>query len=500
MIRKRGDALLERLNNRLRFLGVKLALRRSFYNDPPCSWRRLFRHMFNAGCRPSTVLDAGKNSITHAMFRVLGTVNYVHFPSEASYPDLFLVGENMDAGGTPEGRADLFNLDAFCMERGLTPPYVLRIARGGDWERVLEGAKGVLERSELVAVDVPIPGRGQDGAFERLRTTLSGKGLVLYDIWGAPDRTAFLDEDRFATFVFIRKGGNLDAPLAVLREMTPAGSPAAPEGPAPWDSMKSCLVLGSGRSGTSMLSGILYEAGYYMGEELYIGRETNPKGFFECAMINYLNEDILRRYDGVPTVYSGFKGPAALAGRHNPRAGQRWLCALGPEVRMETRSKEIHRRIREACSRTPFAYKDPRFSYTLPLWLPYLPPDAQLLCIFRDPGITVRSILKEAGSMAYLAGLKIDEEIAYEVYRLQYQRVLDLCDEVGERLVFIHYDQVFDGSAVPRLSKRLGVKLSARFVDPRLKRTKPEPGVPGNVSALYKALCARAGYHAVKAG
>jgi hypothetical protein len=46
-------------------------------------------------------------------------------------------------------------------------------------------------------------------------------------------------------------------------------------------SKKSILVLGSGRSGTSLASGILSKAGYYMGENLMPATHTNPKGFFE---------------------------------------------------------------------------------------------------------------------------------------------------------------------------------------------------------------------------
>jgi hypothetical protein len=45
--------------------------------------------------------------------------------------------------------------------------------------------------------------------------------------------------------------------------------------------MKTCIILGSGQSGTSMVAGTLAGAGYFMGERLYRPRESNPRGFLE---------------------------------------------------------------------------------------------------------------------------------------------------------------------------------------------------------------------------
>ena len=44
---------------------------------------------------------------------------------------------------------------------------------------------------------------------------------------------------------------------------------------------RNCLILGSGRSGTSMAAGILARAGYFMGAELWPADIGNPKGYFE---------------------------------------------------------------------------------------------------------------------------------------------------------------------------------------------------------------------------
>ena len=57
--------------------------------------------------------------------------------------------------------------------------------------------------------------------------------------------------------------------------------------------MKNCLIMGSGRSGTSMIAGMLAKEDYFFGDNLYQARDPNPKGFFEDPEINDINETIL---------------------------------------------------------------------------------------------------------------------------------------------------------------------------------------------------------------
>ena len=57
--------------------------------------------------------------------------------------------------------------------------------------------------------------------------------------------------------------------------------------------MHNVIILGSGRSGTSMIAGALTKAGYYIGDNPYPPRKTNPKGFFETREVNHVNEILL---------------------------------------------------------------------------------------------------------------------------------------------------------------------------------------------------------------
>ena len=62
--------------------------------------------------------------------------------------------------------------------------------------------------------------------------------------------------------------------------------------------MRNAVNIGCGRSGTSMLAGILHQNGWSLGEDLYIEpSDSNPKGFFEDRDVNSINEELLARLE-----------------------------------------------------------------------------------------------------------------------------------------------------------------------------------------------------------
>ena len=78
-----------------------------------------------------------------------------------------------------------------------------------------------------------------------------------------------------------------------------------------------------------MAAGVLSQAGYYMGDNLYRANARNPKGFFECSEVNGINEDILERV--VPD------RPRIIGNwlfRHRPERNQRWLASLAVGTRL----------------------------------------------------------------------------------------------------------------------------------------------------------------------
>lgn len=237
--------------------------------------------------------------------------------------------------------------------------------------------------------------------------------------------------------------------------------------------MRNALILGSGRSGTSMAAGSLAKAGYFMGETLYPARAANPKGFFEDPGINGINEALL----------------APVAGPI-PRAGNRWLALLPPTATVQA-TPAIISQIQEAVSHQPWCFKDPRLCYTLPAWQPFI-GDAGILCIFRHPQITAHSIGEEVKRSAVLQKETLDRAWALQVWAAMYQRLLQMPD--SKNWLFIHYDQLLVAEGQERLSEFFEVRIDSSFPDPHLRRPSPPEPLSPELERIYQELCQRAHY------
>ncbi len=251
--------------------------------------------------------------------------------------------------------------------------------------------------------------------------------------------------------------------------------------------MENVIILGSGRSGTSMVAGTLAGAGYFMGDDLVQARASNAKGFYEDRGINRLNEDIL--------IASGPSHQPMPPPTNAPGWGlerrQLWLAQvpLGTAIRG---TEPINQRIAQACARVPFCYKDPRFCYTLPVWRPYL-RRARFVCVFRHPLATVRSILKECEAAAYLKNVTLSCEQGLELWSLMYRHVLEIHRHQGDWL-FLHYDQALTDAGLDRLSGFVGGSVDRSFPDRGLNRSPAQGTVPEAVGGVYAQLCELAGF------
>lgn len=265
--------------------------------------------------------------------------------------------------------------------------------------------------------------------------------------------------------------------------------------------MRNCLILGSGRSGTSMVAGTLARAGYFMGERLHAPRPSNPKGFYEDVEVNAINEAILSPV--TPWLPPRFR-PGRLycwlrrtffPGR--PGEGERWLARVLLNARLIS-TPEIEARIQALVKRVPFCLKDPRFCYTLPAWQPWL-GDTRFVCVFREPTASARSMLREIQTTPKLAGLKLTYADCLDIWLLMYSHILENHCQQGE-WVFLHYEQMLDGSGLERLAAFLDVTPDCTFPDPALRRTRPAEKMPETVRPVYKQLCLRAGFRPINSG
>ncbi|MHC4375437.1 MAG: sulfotransferase [Planctomycetota bacterium] len=240
--------------------------------------------------------------------------------------------------------------------------------------------------------------------------------------------------------------------------------------------LHSCLVLGCGRSGTSMVTGALAGAGYQMAEGLHQARRANPKGFFEAPAINDLNELLLSRMLPANSRFGG---------------GQRWLAVPPGNASIEPTADE-RAAMERLLSERPFCHKDPRFSFTLPAWREAL-GDTRFVCVFRDPARTVKSLVEECREAPYLADLEFTEADAFELWEASYRAALTESERGGEWL-FLHYDQVLTPEGLDRLAEFLGADIDRDFPDRKLRRGEIAAEVPASCQELYRQLLEHAGH------
>ena len=253
--------------------------------------------------------------------------------------------------------------------------------------------------------------------------------------------------------------------------------------------MKNIIIMGSGRSGTSMTAGILAQSGYFQGNYvLNKGRINNPFGNFEDQEVNYINEQLLSQVIPGPEMVNG-----VLTHRDRPSDMQRWLGRL-PVGTVIPPMAEYTGNIIKLTGQKPFYFKDPRFSYTLPVWRPYL-QDTVFVCVFRNPHKTAQSILKQIQDAPYLNGLEMDYAMALDVWIKMYSHILETHRHEGEWL-FLHYDQALTDTGLDELSEFTGASVNRDFPLKSLRRDYHEQPIPKDAAAIYAQLCELAGFDA----
>jgi hypothetical protein len=234
-----------------------------------------------------------------------------------------------------------------------------------------------------------------------------------------------------------------------------------------------------------MLAGILAANGYFSGSDLLEPTPGNPKGYFEDREVNRINEELLAQV--VP------RRPRLLGRwffKDRPMRNQRWLARLSTGTKM-TPEQDHEQAMRRCINRRPFCLKDPRFSYTLPAWGQVL-QSAVRICVFRHPGATMTSILKEIAREPYLRSMRMSQRQVLAHWVAVYASIRAL-SETGEWL-FVHYEQVLDATASTSLCEVLDApELHFDFVDRSLKRSRPAP-VSRSAEEMYLWLCERSDY------
>lgn len=242
------------------------------------------------------------------------------------------------------------------------------------------------------------------------------------------------------------------------------------------------FITGCGRSGTSCLAGLFDQGTYYLGDNLYPPSPSNPKGFYENAEINGINEQLI-----VESLYKECSPSLASEILSRFKPGQLWLALLPQNLKISL-SPELRKAIRNLIERKPFCFKDPRFAYTVDAWLKEV-PEALILCIFRDPSFTVDSILKECEVAPYLKGFSINSSYAFDLWKSIYLRLLRMYKSYN-KIYFIHYHDLFEAEKLGKLEKLVGARLNKNFPERSISRSKPTfESNDYTIKLVYKTLC-----------
>lgn len=247
------------------------------------------------------------------------------------------------------------------------------------------------------------------------------------------------------------------------------------------------IILGSGRSGTSMVAGGFAEAGFHMGDRVdYLKKsKANPKGFFEDYEVNTINEDILKKVV--------INLPEKIRRRFLPshtfyRA--RWLARI-PLCQKITSDIRIDERINDVMCKEPFCFKDPRFSYTLPVWQRQLTSTILFIVVFRHPHRTAQSTVRECQENPALRTLRMNEGLALKTWKCMYSHILKNYEKSEDKSnwLFVNYNQVFEEKWAEKIEAFSGVKINTAFAEKKISRTDGEEKISDKeISLIYGKL------------
>jgi hypothetical protein len=255
--------------------------------------------------------------------------------------------------------------------------------------------------------------------------------------------------------------------------------------------VRDLLILGTGRSGTSMVAALFRRSGAYLGDNLLPARIGNPFGYYEDPEINRLNACVIGQI--IDRLWTTRLLPWAVHPIHR-RPAAFWLAAPWYLPRI-TPDAQVREAMRARFAHRPLCLKDPRFCVTLPTWRPLLPPDTRFLAVFRDPQRTVDSLLRDAAERED-EPLPIDAAWATVYWWRTYRRLLHEFSHAGEWL-FVHYDDVVNGTALPAIAAFAETEADGSQLDPSVSRAQPmqlrvRPAWARRCERLYAKLQARA--------
>lgn len=205
--------------------------------------------------------------------------------------------------------------------------------------------------------------------------------------------------------------------------------------------MTCAIVLGTHRTGTSMVAGILHHLGINMGDEMLGAHPSNPLGHFEDYPFLLHNDKVVENWRAPTLHYASEK------------------------------DLEIYKSMLELRNKQEFwGLKDPRLCITLKYFYGWI-EDPVILCTHRDEEASARSL-------THVHGMGLDKAKAIQsLYLDQRNKTLKyIKDKWGYRLMNFEYETILDDpeTEIYDMAKFVGLKdydigEALAFVSPELR-------------------------------
>ena len=228
--------------------------------------------------------------------------------------------------------------------------------------------------------------------------------------------------------------------------------------------MQNLIILGSGRSGTSMVTGLFRDTEAYFGTRFLPTKRANPYGYYEDVEINSLNNYIIKRLVNWDLIH---RLPHQIRPKMYIDDRSLWLH-VPKQTKHFSLPSDIINKFAKHLQQTPFCIKDPRFATTLSWWHELLPENTRFIVVFRDPGRTVDSILRDAAE-TYRPPLLVTEKWAYRSWYRTYSNILNNLSLTGKWL-FVNYDDVVNLRAIHSLELFAQTKVNIEEINPKIGR------------------------------
>jgi len=226
------------------------------------------------------------------------------------------------------------------------------------------------------------------------------------------------------------------------------------------DTQAPICVLGMHRSGTSCLTGLLEDAGVFLGE---VSKKNphNLKGNHENIRIMHLHDEVLNSN------------------------GNSWDDPPhGKLIWSEVQKTALRAILDEYQHQRLWAFKDPRSLFTLPVWQDAV-PDLRYIGTFRHPGAVAQS-LHRRGKMA--------AERAFRLWLRYNKQLLELQETLGFDILCFDLERADYIKSVANAFHHLGLDVSdtnLAFFEEDLRSTSIEPMFaepPQEVMEIYLHL------------